>query len=109
MYITKSEKFSNGVDLYMTSQKFIRSLGKKLKDNFGGELKVSSKLYTQNKQGKELHRVNVLFRQLKCKRGDIVSIRGERLKLTSVGNKISARNLKTGRRVSIRSSDLPRY
>ncbi|MBI4143468.1 hypothetical protein HY487_01135, partial [Candidatus Woesearchaeota archaeon] len=42
--VTKTVSFPNGVDLYITSQKFIRILGKKLKENFGGELKVSEKL-----------------------------------------------------------------
>ena len=36
--ITKTVKLPNGLDLYITSQKFIRVLGKKLKDSFGGEL-----------------------------------------------------------------------
>ncbi|MEK6948698.1 MAG: NMD3-related protein, partial [Nanoarchaeota archaeon] len=74
--ITRTVRFSNGIDLYITSQKFIRILGKKLKDSFGGELKISSKLHTKNRQGKDLYRVNVLFRLLKYKRGDTVSVRG---------------------------------
>lgn len=106
--ITKTVKFPNGIDLYITSQKFIRILGKKLKDSFGGELKVSSKLHTQNKQGKKLYRVNVLFKLSKYKKGDLVSIRGDEVRLISIGKKIFARNLKTGKKVTIRSSDLPR-
>ena len=104
--ITRTVRFSNGIDLYITSQKFIRILGKKLKDSFGGELKISSKLHTKNRQGKDLYRVNVLFRLLKYKRGDTVSVRGDRLRLISVGRKIFARNLKNGKKVTIRKSDL---
>lgn len=106
VFITKTVKNPNGVDLYITSQKFIRILGKKLKDSFGGELKISSKLHTRNKQGKELYRVNVLFRLLKYKVGSVVSIRGEDIRILSMGSKIFGRNMKTGRRVSIRSADL---
>ena len=104
--ITKTVKFPNGLDLYMTSQKFIRILGKKLKESFGGELKISSKLHTKNRQGKELYRVNVLFRLSKYRAGDIVSVRGENVRLISIGRMIFARDLKTGKKVRIRSEDL---
>src|SRR3989344_4636961 len=60
--VTKTVKFSNGVDLYITSQKFIRILGKKLKESFGGQLKMSAKLHTRSKEGRDLYRVNVFFR-----------------------------------------------
>lgn len=104
--VTKTVKLPNGFDLYITSQKFIRILGKKLKDSFGGELKISSKLHTKNRQGKELYRVNVLFRLSKHKKGDLVDIRGDKVRLIAIGRKIFARNLKTGKKITIRKSDL---
>lgn len=104
--ITKIVKFPNGVDLYITSQKFIRILGKKLKESFGGELKISSKLHTKSRHGKDLYRVNVLFRPLKYKAGDTVNVRGENVRLIRIGKKIFARDLKTGKKVTIRRSDL---
>lgn len=104
--ITKTIKFPNGIDLYITSQKFIRILGKKLKDSFGGELKISSKLHTKSRQGKDLYRVNALFRLSKYKKGDVVMVRGDKVRLISVGKKIFARDLKTGNKVTIRKSDL---
>jgi len=104
--ITKTMKFDNGVDFYITSQKFIRILGKKLKDSFGGELKISSKLHTKSRHGKDLYRVNVLFKLSKYKKGDVVSVRGDKVRLLSIGKKIFARNLKTGNKVRIRNSDL---
>ena len=106
--VTKTVTFPNGIDLYITSQKFIRILGKKLKDRFGGELKISSKLHTRSKQGKDLYRVNVLFKLSKYKKGDIVFVRGDKLRLISIGKKIFARNSETGKKVTIRSRDLPR-
>ena len=105
--VTKTAKLDNGKDLYLTSQKFIRILGKKLRESFGGELKVSSKLHTRNRQGRDLYRINVLFRPLKYKRGDIVLIRGDEVKLLQIGNRIFARNLKTGKKLKIRREDLP--
>ena len=106
VFITKTVKFPNGFDFYITSQKFIRILGKKLKENFGGELKVSSKLHTRSRQGKDLYRINVMFRLLKHKAGSVVNIRGEEIRILSMRRKIFGRNLKTGKKVAIRASDL---
>ena len=47
--ITKTVNLPNGKDLYITSQKFISILGKKLRESFGGQLKTSSKLHTRSK------------------------------------------------------------
>lgn len=104
--ITKTVPLPNGFDLYMTSQKFIRILGKKLKENFGGELKISSKLHTRSKQGKDLYRINVMFRLLKHKVGSVANIRGEEIRILSMRGKIFGRNLKTGKKVAIRISEL---
>ena len=104
--VTKTIKLPNGFDIYITSQKFIRILGKKLKESFGGELKVSSKLHTKSRHGKDLYRVNVLFKLSKYKKGDVVSVRGDKVKLIRIGKKIFAKDLKTGKKVTIRNSDL---
>ena len=107
-FITKTVKAGNGIDMYITSQKFIRILGKRLKESFGGELKTSTKLHTRSRTGKDLYRVNVLFRPVKYKRGDVIVVRGEEVKLLAVGRRIFAMDLKTGKKIKIRSSDLPR-
>ena len=106
--ITKKVSHPNGVDLYITSQKFIRILGKKLRESFGGEIKISAKLHTRSKTGKDLFRVNVLFRLSKYKRGDIITIRGDQVKLLQVGNRIFAMDLRTGKRIKIRNEELSR-
>ena len=104
--VTRTVKLPNGQDLYITSQHFIKLLGKKLKDSFGGQLKISSKLHTRNRQGKDLYRVNVLYRPSKHKRGDIVIVRGDKFKLLSVGKRIFAMDMKTGKKILIRRDDL---
>lgn len=104
--ITKVVKLPNGMDCYINSQKFIRALGRKLKESFGGELTISSKLHTKSNDGRDLYRVNALFRMLRYRKGDIVSVRGDRVRLISIGKKIFARDLKTGKKVTIRKGDL---
>ena len=105
--VTKTVNYDNGKDLYLTSQKFIRIIGKKLKESFGGELKLSSKLHTKSKTGKDLYRVNAFYRPLKYKRGDVVSVRGDDVKILQIGRRIFARDLKTGKKMRIRIEDLP--
>ena len=63
VFIAKEEKLKTGIDLYISSNRFILSLGKKLKESFKGELKTSRKLYGVDRQtGKLRYRVTVLFR-----------------------------------------------
>ena len=107
--ITRTIKLEKGVDLYLTSQKFITILGKKLKDSFGGQLKISSKLHTRSRSGKDLYRVNALFRLSKFKRGAVVSTRsGQKVRLVRIGLKIFAKDMKTGKRLIVRKEDLPK-
>ncbi|MBI4452207.1 hypothetical protein HY637_02150 [Candidatus Woesearchaeota archaeon] len=105
--VTKTMNLPNGKDLYITSQKFITILGKKLKESFGGQITTSSKLHTRSKTGRDLYRVNVLYRPAKYKRGDIVAVRGDKVKLLQVGRRIFALELKTGKKIRVRSEDLP--
>jgi nonsense-mediated mRNA decay protein 3 len=105
--ITKKVKMPDGMDLYMTSQAFLRKLGKKLRESFGGEMRTSARLHTRVK-GKDLYRVNVLYRPWKFRRGDIIKVRGAEIKITNFGNKVFGKEMKTGKKVTIRHEDLPK-
>lgn len=62
-WIAKTEGLKTGIDFYVSSNRFLLSLGKKLKKSFKGELKTSRKLHTQNRlTSKRVYRVTVLFR-----------------------------------------------
>lgn len=62
-WIAKEVGLKTGIDLYISSNKFLLSLGKKLKKSFKGELKTSRKLHSQNRlTSKRIYRVTVLFR-----------------------------------------------
>jgi len=62
-WIAKEESLKTGIDLYISSNKFLLALGKKLKKSFKGELKVSARLHTKNRlTSKDVYRVTVLFR-----------------------------------------------
>lgn len=62
-YVSKRVDLKTGIDLYISDRKFTQALGKKLKKAFGGELKLSRKIYGFNRlKGKKIYRVTVLFR-----------------------------------------------
>ena len=62
-WIAKEERLKTGIDLYISSNRFLLSLGKKLKKSFKGELKVSRKLHSRDRiTSKNVYRMTVLFR-----------------------------------------------
>ncbi|MDP7180275.1 MAG: NMD3-related protein [Candidatus Woesearchaeota archaeon] len=107
VFIARTVKTTNGVDLYLSSNKFLRSLGNKLKRKFRGELKESPQLFTKNRQtSKNVYRLNVMFRLHGLKIGDIVTVRDERIKITSVKKKVFGKELKTGKKVTVDYKEL---
>ena len=97
--IVKEKKAKNGIDMYFSSQKYLRSMGKMLKQRFPGILTISRKLFTVSKiTGKRVYRVTVLFRVLPFKRGDVLEVRGETVEIITLDKKILVKNLKTGKK-----------
>ncbi|MBW2986199.1 hypothetical protein KY333_02400 [Candidatus Woesearchaeota archaeon] len=99
VWIAKTEKVRNGIDLWLSSNKFLQDIGAKLKKRFTGVLKKSKKLHTQHKiTSKLLYRGTVMFRCLNFKRGDIIEINGEQLKVMEISRQVRLKNLQTGKK-----------
>ncbi len=63
VFIAKEVKLKEGIDIYISSQKYTRSLGAKLRKVFGGEVKITRSLFSINRMtSKKVYRVTVLFR-----------------------------------------------
>ncbi len=63
VFIAKQVEIKTGVDFYISSQRFTRSLGKLLKKSFKGKLVESKRLYGMDRQkSKLIYRGTVLFR-----------------------------------------------
>ena len=61
--IAKLSKVRGGIDIYISSQRFTRSLGKLLKKSFKGKVVESRKLYGVDRQKSRLiYRGTVLFK-----------------------------------------------
>lgn len=63
VFISKIVEVGDGIDIYFSSQKFVRELGKRLKKSFNGELKISRTLFTRDRMTQKLvYRATVFFR-----------------------------------------------
>jgi len=107
VFISKTLKVGNGYDFYISSKRHLKTLGHMLKKQFGGELKISSRLYSVDRQtSKELHRVTVLYRCCSIKKGSIVELRGEKIKIMSLGHRIQGKRLADGKKVYVDFKEL---
>jgi len=102
IYCIKQEDVRNGIDYKLTSAQFVRRLGKSLINKFGGELKETTRLVTRDNQtGKDLHRVSVLFRIPKFKKGDIVFYKSKEVKILNFGKKVFVVDVKTNKKQQV--------
>lgn len=107
--ISKIQPERRGVDIYLSDQHYAQSLGKRLKTDHGGELLVTKKLYGRHsKHGKIVYRVTVLFRKLPFKVGDVIATDEGGLKVVSVSTHALVKNLRTGKKETLRLQELAR-
>ncbi|GAF87336.1 unnamed protein product [marine sediment metagenome] len=94
--ITKEAKVPGGIDFYVTDNSFLVALGKKVKVKFGGDMKISKKLFSKDRQTSRLvYRVNVLVRIPWYKRGDVIKIGSKEYKVKSLDKGVTIIDLKT--------------
>ena len=108
--IAKTKQFENGIDIYVSRQRFLRTLAGRLRKKFGGQIIVSRKLHTKSSlTSRDLYRVNVLFRLPNFKKDDIIVYKGDEIRIISMGKKIFAKNIVTGKKLNLSYKDLLRY
>lgn len=105
IHIAKEVESKNGLDIYLADDNFTRALGRKLQEQFGGENKITSTLYSQ-KDGKDIYRITVLFRAVPFKKGDIVKYKGSEYEVKILGKDILLQSLKTGKKVHVRCREM---
>ncbi|MBD3318812.1 hypothetical protein GF342_02795 [Candidatus Woesearchaeota archaeon] len=93
--ITKIKEVKGGLDYYISSQKYLQILGKKIKKKFWGEYKLTSTLHTQDKMGNKLYRITILFRLYDFKQGDLVLVGGEEYVVEQLRNKVQVKHVKS--------------
>jgi len=108
--ISNEKRVRGGMDLFFSSMHYLQALGKKLKQKFPGELKITKKLFSQSREtSKVLYRVTVLFRQLPFKIGEVLDVDGEPIKILYIGNRARTQNTRTGVKKEYKFDDLRRY
>lgn len=102
VHLTGEEEAKDGVDLYVTSGRFLRSFVRELQKRYGGEVKLTAKLFSRDKQtGKELFRVMALIRFPPFRPGDVVSLDGRPVLVSSVGEMLHGADLAAGKKVGV--------
>ena len=107
-FISKEEQVQNGVDYYMSSQTYLRALGKKIIQKFQGVMKSSRSLHTVSRDtGRRLYRVNVLFKLTGLARGAIINFRGEKFEVMLLNkNQAQLKNMASGEKFWKKIEDL---
>jgi len=109
-FIQKKKKVNDGFDYYFISNNLLKRLAKKLKDNFGGIIKQSPRLYSRDRQTqKGIYRLNILFRLSDFQNGDIMKVDREIIRITSVKKKISGINIKKNKKISFLHKNIKEY
>ena len=102
VFVAKTKKVGDGIDLYISSQRYLRTLGNKLQERFPGQPEVSSSLHTRNRQtSRDVYRVNVLFRMPSFRKGDIITYKGDCIKIIGMSKKVLAKDIKTGKKLTL--------
>ena len=106
-YVAKLAKVKNGVDIFVSQQKFLRTLGNRLQKRFGGQIVVSRRLHTRSSlTSRDLYRVNVLFRLPSFKKGDIIDYKGSKIKILNMHKKVFAKDVDTGKKLNLSFKDI---
>jgi NMD protein affecting ribosome stability and mRNA decay len=103
IYVAKVIEIKTGLDYQLADNSFTLALGRKLQQKFGGQLLLTSSLFSQ-KDGKDIHRGTVLFRRPNFSKGDIVIYDGEEFKVKSMGKDILLYGITKPRKVHVRYS-----
>ncbi|MFW6013619.1 MAG: NMD3-related protein [Candidatus Nanoarchaeia archaeon] len=82
--ISNKKKVKGGIDFFITDKKTIKSLANFLHKKYGGELKLSPELYSEDRQSsKKIYRLSALLRLPDFNINDIVSHKGEYYRIVS--------------------------
>jgi len=103
--VTKIQKVTNGYDYYISDNNYTKALSRKLQQKFGGEILITSSLHTK-KDGKDIYRTTVLFREAPFRKNDPVEYKGEQYKVISMSKEILLQNVKNGKKEHIKYKDM---
>lgn len=107
-YCPHRAKLKEGYDYYIGSLKSGRKIASALKEEFGGVIKESPRLISEDKStGKGLYRIWISVRIPEFELGDLVKYYGKILQIKDIGkNRVVANDIKTDKKYSITWNDI---
>jgi len=72
-FVSKTASHKDGMDYYLSSQKLLIKIARDIRKHFGGDLKITKKLFS-NIKGKEIYRITALCRLPSFGKDDIIVI-----------------------------------
>ena len=103
MGISKITIAKEGFDFYLVSRSTLHRLQGCLAARFGGYTKSSNKLVTKNRLSSKLvYRSVIFFRAFPFQVGDIILLEKHPLKLLKISERVSAKDLATGKTISFK-------
>ncbi len=100
-FISKVEKIHNGLDFYLGSKSFGRTLSRELANEFGGEVKESHKLMGK-KDGKDVYRTTYSVRTSDYRIGDFLLLEDKVLKVLNISsNRVLLKSLESWEKISL--------
>lgn len=115
IFVSKRVPYRDGIDLYLSDQHFLQSLGKKLYEAFGGVKKVNARIHTHdNATSKDLYRMTVLVEFPNFKSGDVIKMGESLIWVQEVHKNIIGMDLKLHKKLKFMFKDsgievLPQY
>ena|SRR3989338_11389652 len=103
--VPKIIKLKTGYDFYLADSNYAKALGRKLQQQFNGKPLISQSVYGQ-KDGKQVFRVTILFRQASFQKGDIVSYKGEEHQVLLMDNEIVLQHQQTGKKLRVKYREI---
>lgn len=104
--VTNVDKVSGGWDLFLSSQKYVRVLARKLPELFGGVVKTTATLHTKDRTGKDLYRVTLLWRPFAVNKNDEVWYKGRKWKVLFVDAQVQIQDVVSGEKRRVRHDDV---
>ena len=107
VFISDEKKVRGGIDFYISDQRFLQALGRRLQKEFGGELKTSKKLFGVKRQtSKLIYRVFILLRLPAFEKGQVIDYKGRKIKIMNIDKKVHVMNIETGKKMILNYKDL---
>ena len=108
--IAQQLEVRGGIDIYLSSQRYLLALGKRINERFSGVLRTSRKLFTfRRAEGKKVYRVNVLFRLYPFKVHSTINMAGEEYEVIRIEKQVTLQHVKSGKKEQHRPEELERW